>query len=226
MGTDQEDGDIGFMPFEKAANKEPLVDRLPELAHMPTAPLITPSPTIPDKREQRWSTIFVPLIPSTSTCDPPGSVEGPKDPWDIVAELSSSAPTKAVPMGSVSTEDDLLAFFAGSTPASTSNTQRETSIWDLPAAAEPDAVLEENVDADKMVLIRHILDLQKTLRLKVSRAENAHAAYAKQHSENVMLREYISNLKAATRKMEQETPEDVKKPAKPKRRGLFGYVPS
>ncbi|KAJ3018655.1 hypothetical protein HKX48_002761 [Thoreauomyces humboldtii] len=78
------------------------------------------------------------------------------------------------------------------------------------------AVVDSN--PEKEALIRQVLALQTTLRVKLHRATLAKSEHARQHGETLVLHQYMTNLMAASRRMDKEN-EAAKneKPAKKQR---------
>ncbi|TPX65486.1 hypothetical protein SpCBS45565_g05138 [Spizellomyces sp. 'palustris'] len=191
--------------------------------------------------EEAWQAAHsggsIPAIASSgSTLD-----EAPNDdPWDLLAS-STSATAADQPTVQVSgSADDLLAFLSGDVDNKTKQADEEHSrdvnnvelaikqglVEDMSRttlgaalAAEPSTL---GGDAEAEALIRQVVQLQKGLRAKVNRVVTSKSEYSKQHSENQVLHQYITNLMAATRKMEKD--KEAGKPEKAPKRGrrLFG----
>ncbi|KNC99554.1 uncharacterized protein SPPG_04943 [Spizellomyces punctatus DAOM BR117] len=162
------------------------------------------------------------------------------DPWDLLASSTSATaadqPTKQV-SGSA---DDLLAFLSGDVDNKAKQADevvrrdvnsvemaiKQELVEDMSRttfgaalAAEP-SMLERDADAE--ALIRQVVQLQKGLRTKVNRVVTSKSEYSKQHSENQVLHQYISNLMAATRKMEKDKEAGKTEKAPKRGRRLFG----
>ncbi|KAI8915395.1 hypothetical protein DFJ77DRAFT_510516 [Powellomyces hirtus] len=182
------------------------------------------------------------LMNSTSS---PTSATAPDDPWDLLVSASNNqdSSTESRVVASVGNEDDLLAFLSGpSSPVQNTRSKLKSSgledsaslgpvdlsvlqdpILTAATAAEPSSPSHRGpLDEEKEKLIRQVLELQKSLQAKLKRTTTAKTDYHKQHSETLLLHQYMTNLMMTSRKLEKET-EQVKpeKSAKKSRRWLF-----
>ncbi|KAI8818132.1 uncharacterized protein EV422DRAFT_538836 [Fimicolochytrium jonesii] len=182
----------------------------------------------------------------TKTSTNSGSAVAPADPWDSLLTASSTAssrssqqkqqPTESFHLGNT---DALEAFLLGTPPPQTAEIPRikevaRSPLVDLqpdvavnmvedvvPQAAEPAETRHDfpDIDPEKAALMKQIIELQRTLRPKIARVTQARIDHAKQTNETQLLHQYMTNLMAASRKMEKE--KDMTKVDKPARKSRW-----